>query len=133
MDTALLLFFTGADLAEAKEPVEETTTSEEALEEILPWGPSEVLPERDLKEGDLGAELLLFFTRADLAEANEPVEETTDLASFLLNLELVPETSEEVLEETLPTEEKDLEEERSSSLPVAKPTTLTCSSILRPT
>ena len=59
----------------------------------------------------MGAELLLFFTRADLAEANEPVEETTDLASFLLNLELVPETSEEVLEETLPTEEKDLEVE----------------------
>ena len=44
LDTALLLFFTGADLAEAKEPVEETTTSEEALEEILPWGPPEVLP-----------------------------------------------------------------------------------------
>ena len=93
-------------------------------------------PGRDLKEGDLGdlgGALLPFFTRADLAEANEPVEETTDLMSFLLNLELVPETSEEVLEETLPTEEKDLEEERSSSLPVAKPTTLTCSSILRPT
>ena len=90
-------------------------------------------PGRDLNERDLGAALLLFFTGADLAETKEPVEETTDLASFLLNLELMPETSEEVLEETLPTEEKDLEVERSSSLPVAKPTTLTCSSILRPT
>ena len=77
---------------------------------------------------------LLFFTvGADLAEAKEPVEETIDLASFLLNLELTPETTEEVLEETLPTEEKDLEVERSSSFPVAKPTTLTCSSMLRPT
>ena len=90
-------------------------------------------PGRDLNERDLGAALLLFFTGADLAETKEPVEETTDLASFLLNLELVPETSEEVLEETLPTEEKDLEVERSSSLPVATPTTLTCSFILLPT
>ena len=68
-----------------------------------------------------------------MAEPKEPVEETTDLESFLLNLELAPETSEEVLEETLPTEEKDLEVEMSSSLSVAKQTTLTCSSILRPT
>ena len=88
---------------------------------------------RDLNERDLGAALLLFFTGADLAETKEPLEETTDLASFLLNLELVPDTSEEVLEETLPTEEKDLEVERSSSLPVATPTTLTCSFILLPT
>ena len=86
-----------------------------------------------MNERELGAALLLFFTGADLAERKAPVEEPTDLASFLLNLELVPETSEEVLEETLPTEEKDLEVERSSSLPVAKPPTLTCSSILRPT
>ena len=77
--------------------------------------------------------LLLFFTGADLAEAKEPVEETTDLASFLLNLELTSDLLEELLEETLPTEEKDLEEERSSSLSVAKPTTLTSSSMLRPT
>ena len=52
-------------------------------------------PGRDLKEGVLA----FFFPGTDMAEAKEPVEETTDLESFLLNLELAPETSEEVSED----------------------------------
>ena len=108
-------------MAEAKEPVEETSDFASFLLNLE-------LAERDL--------VPLF----DLAETKVLVGETTDLTSrrkVLLNLELaVPvalETIEEVLEETLPAEEKDLWEVRSSSLPVAKPTILTCSSILRPT
>ena len=119
--SAALLFFTGADLAETKEPVEETSDFASFLMNLE-------LAERDL--------VPLF----DLAETKVLVGETTDLTSrrkVLLNLELaVPvalETIEEVLEETLPADEKDFWEVRSSSLPVAKPTILTWSSIQRPT